>query len=411
MSSVGGSGSASGSGDGSDLALCFIPGANSGSGSGAGAASGSGAGTASSSAATAPTGSGAGAASGSGAGAGSGSGSGSGNACIARGDQQSNSMAPPAHDTYPDLPQTQSSVGASYTHFSISSQTYQMTIGGAFTFVKGWVQWAIQPPPSVQGKIGGDIGLNFGPLKKAVVSGSGWRWAQEDLCSVSGYSYWDGARWQFIPQAWISDPTQSNGGANFFGIGIWSEGGVNKAQNSLKVPWSIPAWGPDDESYWATINPKWVNTIQTVWSAVFDLKRDQCPSSDPQCCRYHTQFTVSFTPVATQNGGAIIMGANRKYVRSTSQAWCMGDSRVNLPAHEFGHLIGNADEYSGGSPLDTSWTDGQAPGICDNSMMGQNMTIVKPRHFRTISQQLSKMVDTAGQKSYGFTYQAVPSSA
>jgi hypothetical protein len=412
-SSTGGSASggvsASSAGGSASGGVC----ASSGTGGGGSAGSAGGGGGSAGGASTAATSTSTGSSSASG-GASSSSGSGSATCSVdaARGSGSGSgagtNTVQPNHDVYPDLPKTASTVGASYTHFNLSSTAYQLTIEGAFTFVKGWIQWVIQPPPAAQAGLGGDIGMSYGPLQPSVVSGGGWRFAKEDTCSASGYSYWNGRSWAFVPQAWVTNPLQNNGGANLFGIGTWSEGGVNKAENSVNVPWPIPAWGPDDESYWAGIQPTWINTIQTEWSNDFDLHRKECPSTDPTCCRYHTQMVVSFTPVPSRLATSIILGANRTYVRSTSVAWCLGDSRKNLPAHEFGHLLGNADEYSGGSPLDTSWTDGPlGPGLCADSMMGQNMTIVKARHFRTICKQLSLMVDTAGGQSYGFTYEAI----
>jgi hypothetical protein len=188
--------------------------------------------------------------------------------------------------------------------------------------------------------------------------------------------------------------------------GTWVEGTTNKCGYGT-WPSAIPAWGPTEEATASTTLPKWVNTIQTVWSNVFDIKRDQCPSTDPQCCRYHPVASVSFVLVTTKSGNTIVVAGNN--ARSVSDAWSMLDPRVNTCAHEFGHHLGNPDEYAGGGYVDPSVnTDGATAGIDPDSIMGQNMTVVKKRHFNTIIKQLKAMVDTAAAKTTTYTYQCVP---
>jgi hypothetical protein len=58
----------------------------------------------------------------------------------------------------------------------------------------------------------------------------------------------------------------------------------------------------------------------------------------------------------------------------------MGEPRGAVAAHEFGHHIGNSDEYAG-TKVDTSLNDdGATSGIDPNSIMGQQLTKVKKRH-------------------------------
>jgi hypothetical protein len=313
-----------------------------------------------------------------------------GSCSVARGGQNDNSVAPPSHDTYPDLPLTPSSGGPSYTVFSMQSAGYQLTIVGAINYVQGWIQFLISLGATVPAATGGSAGVNFGN-NPGSFSGTDWRFAQQSTSSPSGYQYWDGSAWQNVPAAW-SDPTNTL----LYPIGIWSEGGVNKAQMGNTWPSAIPAWGATENALCASTLPTWTSTIQSVWSNAFDIKRDQCPSSDPQCCRYHPVASVSFTQVNTRSGSTIVLAANN--ARSNSGAWSMGDNRVNMPAHEFGHHLGNGDEYTGGVTVTI---------IDPDSIMGQNMTVVKTRHFGVIIQVLSSMVDTAAAQSTGFTYTAV----
>jgi hypothetical protein len=312
-------------------------------------------------------------------------------------------VAPPTHDVYPDLPDTASTVGG---QFDLSSQGYQLTINGSMTYVQGWIQYLIALGSTVPAATGGSAGVNFGPPPASggpTFSGSDWRFAQQSTSSPSGYTFWNGSAWQNVPPAW-SDPTSTL----LYPIGIWAEGSVNKAQVGNTWPATVPAWGAAEQATCASVLPTWVNTIQTVWSGRFNLKRDQCPSSDPSCCRYLTQATVSFTLVsAVTNTTTIVLAPND--ARSNAGAWSMGDNRATMPAHEFGHHLGNPDEYAGGVGVDPSVNDdGATNGIDPDSIMGQNMVEVKKRHYNTICKQLSAMVDTASAQSNGFTYQAIP---
>jgi hypothetical protein len=318
---------------------------------------------------------------------------------VARGPQSDNSIGPPVHQTYPDLPLTQASAGPSYTAFSLASSSYQLTADGSINYVKGWIQYLIslgtKAPPGTGGSGVFDFGNHPGSF-----SGTDWRYCMQSTLSPTGYTYWDGSVWQNVPADW-SDPD----GTHLYPVGVWVENLVNKFQFGT-WPAVVPPWGPAEESLASTVLPKWVNTIQTVWSNVFDIKRDQCPSSDPQCCRYHVKITASFTMVTAKSGSAIVLAGNN--ARSNAGAWSMGESRVNMPAHEFGHKLGNPDEYQGGVGVDPSVnTDGATAGIDADSIMGRNMTVVKKRHFVTILDQLSSMVDTAAGASTRYSYKLV----
>jgi hypothetical protein len=73
-----------------------------------------------------------------------------------------------------------------------------------------------------------------------------------------------------------------------------------------------------------------------------------------------------------------------------------------MAAHEFGHHIGNPDEYAGAAIDAALNDDGAVNGIDSDSIMGQNLTKVKKRHFRTICLHLTKMIRTATGREYTF---------
>jgi len=238
-------------------------------------------------------------------------------------------------------------------------------------------------------------------------SGTDWRYCKQttDPNCPSGYKFWDGWDWQNVPTGW-----SDLGGVKLYPIGVWREYLSNKTQfGDQSWPDYILPWSDAAIASAQTVLPRWTNTIQTVWSAAFDLKRDQCPSTDNSCCRYHTTAVASFNQVQSMSTAATIVLAPNK-ARSNAGAWSMGEDRPNMPAHEFGHHLGNPDEYAGGVGVKTktSDADGLANGIDPTSLMGQNMTTLKARSFETICSQLSMMVDTASGKKNGYTYKAVP---
>jgi hypothetical protein len=172
----------------------------------------------------------------------------------------------------------------------------------------------------------------------------------------------------------------------------------------LKWPDPIPAWGPTETTLASTTLPTWTTNINATWTNKFDLKSKECRSTDTKCCRYKTKASVTFVQVATL-GSVIVLAANKG--RSNAKVWSMGDNRAGMPPHEFGHHLGNPDEYAGGVGVDASVnTDGATAGIDPNSIMGSGLSTVKRRHYNTICLQLKAMVSTQYARTY--TYAAVP---
>ncbi len=320
---------------------------------------------------------------------------------VARGGQSVNALAPPGHDIYPSLIQWPSTEG----QFTLQSDNYELTVGGDIKYVKGWIQFVIQLGATVPATTGGGSVVNFGNHPGSF-SGSDWRFAKQSVRSTTGYSYWDGTAWADVPAAW-SDPSNTA----LYPIGIWSEGSANKAQMGLTWPEVVPAWGATQTTLRTTVLPRWISQIQSDWSYTWDLKRQDCPSLDNQCCRYHPVIKVTFPEVTAVTGRVIVLAANN--ARSNAGAWSMGDNRPHMPSHEFGHHLGYPDEYVGGVGIDTSVNDdGATAGIDPGSMMGVGMNadataVVKKRHFRVVCQQLSLMVDRASGQCHGYVFKAV----
>lgn len=293
----------------------------------------------------------------------------------------------------PNLALTACTIGGS--HFNLTVTNYEALMGGTIRYVPGWLHNIIVLGATVPAGTGGDIGLNFG-TNPGSFSGSDWRYCKR---IATGLVYWNGAAWAAVPATW-SDPSS----ILLYPISVWQEGTTRHTQfGTLTWPEAIPAWGATETTRASTTLPIWTTNINAMWTNKFDLKRQECRSTEPKCCRYKTKATVSFVQVATRGTG-IVLAANNG--RSNAKVWSLLESRVGMPPHEFGHHLGNPDEYAGGVGVDASVnTDGATAGIDANSIMGSNMTIVKVRHYNTICQHLAAMVST--QLSRTYTYAAV----
>ena len=117
------------------------------------------------------------------------------------------------------------------------------------------------------------------------------------------------------------------------------------------------------------------------------------------------QASIDFTEVKAKVKGVIVVGANEG--RSHSEALSMGDTRQMLVPHEFGHHLGNGDEYPGGVGIDTSAnTDGATAGIDNTSVMGCGSSDPKARNFTIVSQHLSALIKA--QEGVEWTFDIVP---
>ena len=294
----------------------------------------------------------------------------------------------------PNLTQTHCSIGIA--HFDMKVVNYEAQCIGSINYVQGWMHWIIQLGASVPAGTGGDIGLTW-PASTTSFGGGGWRYAKD---TATGRVYWDGTAWVAVPVT-FSDPAN----IRLYGISVWQEGTTRHTQfGTLQWPEAIPAWGATENALAATTLPTWTTNINATWTNKFDLKRGECRSTQDKCCRYKTKASVTFVQVATLGSG-IVLAANNG--RSNAKVWSMGDNRAGMPPHEFGHHLGNPDEYAGGVGVDASVnTDGATAGIDANSIMGANLSTVKRRHYNTICKHLAAMVKTQYGRTY--TYAAVP---
>lgn len=282
----------------------------------------------------------------------------------------------------PTLPNTE--YKADRVHFHLSAVDYSAKIESELTFVKGWGGSVVKLGASVPNTTGGVI---------AGLTWPGYRWMKQ--VGVKN-KYWDGSAWQDLPA------TFSLNDSNNFCVGFYKSGTKYTSQYGGDWPESFADWDIDASAKKKKVK-KWKDNIEKTWSGKFHLKRKECVSHSKDCCKYELKTEVTFTQLATFTAGTLIIADGN--IRSNDSLFFLDETRIAMAAHEFGHHLGNPDEYAGAT-LDTSLNDdGAVNGIDDDSLMGQNLTKVKKRHFRTICKHFTDMVKTKTGKT--FTYEAV----
>jgi hypothetical protein len=282
----------------------------------------------------------------------------------------------------PALPKTHYSSGRA--HFDLSAEDYVVKIESEIKFVKGWGAEVV--------KLGSSVASGTGGLLDGQLAFNGYRWMK-----IAGTSrkYWDGAAWQNLPAGFVLNDS------NNFCVGFYKKDGKFVCQYGGEWPESFTDW--DIATKQTTIN-KWRSTMNSTWSGKFSLKRKECLSSAEGCCKYATVADVKLTKKDSFEDGYLIFADGN--IRSNDALFFLDEPRAAMPAHEFGHHLGNGDEYAGATSVDTSLNgDGAVNGIDADSIMGQNMTKVKKRHFRAICAHFASMVQTKTGQSY--TYEAV----
>jgi hypothetical protein len=282
------------------------------------------------------------------------------------------------------LPRTPYAKGRS--HFELEISELRVVISSSIHFVKGWGGSVVRLGTDVPADTGGVIGAPF--------LWPGMRWMK----TAGGVNqFWDGSAWQPLPATFrLQD-------ANNFSVGFYRNGSKFTCQYGGDWPEQFVDWDLQAAPAQQKIKA-WTQNIESTWTGKFDLKRKECASSEGNCCRHPVVASVEFRNEAAFKAGLLIIAAGN--IRSNDSLFYLGEPRIAMAAHEFGHHMGNPDEYAG-AVLDTSLnSDGATAGIDANSIMGQNLSTVKKRHFKSVCEHLASMV----KAKYGvtFTYEAIP---
>jgi hypothetical protein len=279
--------------------------------------------------------------------------------------------------------------------FELESVNYLLTIYGELKYVRGWGKERLQL---------GDASLTGG----FSINGVKQHWGSRDPASGK-FKYWDGTAWTDTPASWIPD------NSNHFGIAFYKSGSSWVCRDAPSQSWpnGLVDW-PADKYTGAgnmtdTTLATWKKNIEAVWTDKVDIKRKECKSIKTECCRYQTRCVTQFKEVESYASDTIILVYED--VRSDSGMWALGDTRYGLAPHEFGHLLGAPDEYSGvgTTQLGVSDSDGLSNGVDDNCIMGIGLSDPKKRHFKGICEMLALLVADEFKKTY--TYEAVTKAA
>ena len=276
-------------------------------------------------------------------------------------------------------------------HFDLEVEDSVLLITSEIKFVKGWAGEVVQLGSSVPASTGGLLDGSF--------TWNGYRWMKR---VGTARQYWNGSVWRNLPTGFVLADS------NNFAVGFYkvTEGGTDKFRCQYGGDWpeSFTDWDINAPDKQARIEA-WEKNIATKWTGKFDIKRKECASTVPTHCRYKTEASAEFLEQATFSEGLLIIADGN--IRANDSLFFLGDTDDETAGHEFGHHLGNPDEYAGASSVDTSLNeDGAVNGIDATSVMGQSMKLVKKRHYRTICRHLSDMGSDELGKTY--TYEAVP---
>lgn len=282
-----------------------------------------------------------------------------------------------------DLPKTHYSSGRD--HFDLTVVNNAAKIESDIEFVKGWGGSVVKFGNAVPAATGGTIAAFTIP--------GGYRWMK--MVGVAN-KYWDGTAWQAMPAGFVLQD------ANNFAVGFYKDGDNYVCQYGGNWPEAFTDYNIDSDANQATLT-RWKDNIHTTWTGKHRLKRSGCPSTVPECCRFSVEASANFVSRAAFARGLLIIAVGN--IRSNDSLLFLGEPRVAMAGHEFGHHLGNPDEYAGARVDTTLNDDGAVNGIDADSIMGQNLTKVKRRHYRTICNHLKTMVNTASTRTY--TYAAI----
>jgi len=235
--------------------------------------------------------------------------------------------------------------------------------------------------------------VSFDPAAAPAGDGkSGWAFVKKEGAQ---WKYWNEAA---TPAAWADLP-RAVGSYTLNGM-FFVFDGTHYMQRGGSAQW--PEAFPDSPDF-ASRKTHWLGKIHETWDGRFQLHRKLCPSTDHKCCTWPIKIRGEW---AEDAGDKLVYGIwTQAYQneRSNASDWYLGDQRDGLGPHEFGHLLGAYDEYTGGALDPTGGTGGTPGPIEPNCIMGQNLPLTaKERHLNNWRDEVKKKINAWTSHTWDF---------
>jgi hypothetical protein len=268
-----------------------------------------------------------------------------------------------------------------HSHWDQKIEKFRNKVHVEFDVMKAWGGTRINLTGFVTGQAGG-------------CPGNGHRWGRSTtMNTMQPDEYYDGTAWVPLPTGFTP------GATNYFGRTFTKSGTSFVGRSGGTWPEAFADYDFNDAKY-TKIRADWCDTAHKVWSDVFVIRRKSCPSEKKtNCCRYTVDVKMEFNEV-TADGPDVVFMAPGSF-RADAKNWAMDEPNPMVAAHEVGHHMDNPDEYVNGAVDTTMNGDGAVNGIDDDSIMGQNLTKVKVRHYHGFVEMTKRIIKT----KYGMDYE------
>jgi hypothetical protein len=207
--------------------------------------------------------------------------------------------------------------------------------------------------------------------------------------------YWNGKKWVPLPKGLVLQDS------NNFCVGFYKDG--DKYKGRYGGEWPDPDTFDDYDitsaQDQATINA-WADAINQRWSGEWRLRRKDCPGTSSACCAFEVKVKVRFIRRDRFKEGLLFVAD--KNIRSNAWLWFLDEPDLDMATHEFGHHLGNDDEYEGAAIDKTLNGDGAVDGIDEDSIMGKKLSKIKKRHWRTVCEQLQMVVMASTSRDHAY---------
>jgi len=267
-----------------------------------------------------------------------------------------------------------------HSRWKQSIEKFDNKVDETFDVRKAWGATRINLTGFVTGTAGGCPGANH-------------RWGRSiNLNQQAPDQYYDGTNWVALPAGFTP------GATNYFGATFTKSGTQFVGRRGGTWPEAFADYDFNNATY-TQKRADWCQRTHDVWTDKFHIRRKNCKSAaGVRCCIYTVDVKLTLNEVTTGDTDVLFLAPGGW--RSDSANWAMDDPNLQTSAHEAGHLLDNPDEYLNGAVDPSVNGDGAVNGIDSDSIMGQNMTKVKKRHYNGLVTMNKRVIKT----KYGLDY-------